>query len=321
MTFRNMSAVVCSACLCAMLFGCTNKAAEPPEPLAAPILSLPNNGSSFISDTPALSWSDTSAQAISFTVQVATDADFSVIVTSGSAASHSFTITSGLLNNNVTYFWRVSASDGQRTSEWSVVFSFTTGVPAPSLTYPQEGDLYMPDTLTLAWYPVDGATTYYINVSTDYAFSAISINDSSSSASFAISSPLASSSTYYWRVSASKPQGTSAWSTVRSFTTWDTLPAPELSSPSDGAIGVVPAADSLRWSFPPAFWAISSYHVQVSTVSDFSSGVIIDDAAVYPLYITITALSGGTQYYWRVAAIDFRQRHSEWSAVRSFTTQ
>jgi hypothetical protein len=313
-------AVVFSAALLLFLVftGCKNKPEEVPEAPAPPVLVSPSNGASFLPDTLTLTWSDTSGRAASFSVQVSTDTGFAAMVTSGSATASSFPITSAL-SNNTTYYWRVSASDGQRTSAWSEVFSFSPGVSAPSLSSPSEGDLWMPDTLTLSWSGVDGATQYHVQVSIDNLFSTTAIDDSGSVTSFAITSPLASSTTYYWRVSVTKPQGTSAWSMARSFTTWDPLPVPTLSSPSDNATGVA-LTDLLNWN-DPAVWAVSSYHVQVSTDANFLSGVIIDNAAIYTLVTAIASLSDATQYYWRVALIDFRQRQSGWSAIWSFTTQ
>jgi hypothetical protein len=308
---------------CLMIFGCSKEEA----PLAAPMLLHPADGTSFIADTTTLSWNDTTGAA-SYAVQVSTDHTFSTFTVNTSTSTQYFAITPPLVNNT-TYYWRVSstkaqlsATNAQRTSAWSSIFSFTTGVPAPTNLQPT-GPLN-PDTLTLNWYGSTRATMYYVQLSTDNAFSpqTLIINDSTTSSQFAITSPLsADSMTYYWRVCVSTSQGVSAWSLTQTFQTWF-LPPPTLLTPANGGSGVSLTDSLLTWTpFPTTDWWASSYHVQVSTTTDFSSGIAIDTTETASSK-TISTLSPGTLYYWRVASIDFLSRQSAWwSTVWSFTTQ
>jgi hypothetical protein len=287
--------------------------------LQQPTLSFPSNGKKLVPDTLTLTW-NSSGWATSFSVQVSNDIDFSTLVDSAICTAPFLAITSPLVNNT-TYYWRVSSSDGQQTSEWSAAFSFITGVAAPELLAPEDKAIWIPETLTVDWSTSSGDLMYYVQVSTDSNFSTAAINDSTHSASFAITSPLTQSTTYYWRVSVLKHQGLSGWSDIGLFTTVDSLPAPLLLYPADGAVNVSRTNDSLKWDSIPSYWA--SYRLQVSTASNFAN--VVMDTTLMELTAPIGSLSGGTHYYWRVAARlyleGFMDRQGEWSVVRSFTTQ
>ena len=81
---------------------------------------------------------------------------------------------------------------------------------------------------------------------------------------------LSNLTTYYWEVNATNANGTSAWSSIWSFTTIITAPgAPTLSTPSTGAANqsVTP---TLTWSAGSG-GTPASYAVQVSTTSTFAT--------------------------------------------------
>jgi hypothetical protein len=61
----------------------------------------------------------------------------------------------------------------------------------------------------------------------------------------------------------------------------------------------------------------SRYRIQLSTFLDFSS--IYFDATLYDTIYTVSDLSKGTQYYWRVRAENI-DGGSEWTEPRTFTT-
>jgi hypothetical protein len=290
--------------------------------IAAPDLGIPDNGGLYQPLTPTLYWNPANS-ASTYRVQVSTTAAFSSTVIDDSSVtgtSKNISATPPLLNNT-TYYWRVSASaSGQCTSDWSDIFSFTTGVAAPFIEYPMDYAILIPDTLTVLWYASPGATMYYMQLSTDSTFStAFVVNDSTASTHYAITSPLSANEvTYFLRVRVSTSQGLSAWSGRHKFQTW-LMPAPTLLTPADGASGVL-LTDSLKWNKPVSNWNwVSSYHVQVSTVSDFSSNVVVDNTVSDTVSAALGSLSSGT-YYWRVASIDILSRQSAWwSAVWSFT--
>jgi hypothetical protein len=92
--------------------------------------------------------------------------------------------------------------------------------PAPVLVSPVNGATGVSVTPTLVWDTSAGATNYVLQVATDSSFVSLIYNDTSGSASTSrVVSSLANSTTYYWRVRARNATGSSAWSTVWSFTT------------------------------------------------------------------------------------------------------
>jgi hypothetical protein len=91
---------------------------------AAPALIAPANGAANVAFAPVLSWT-ASPQAQTYTVEVATDAGFTNIVSTATIAGTSHTVTPALASNT-TYFWRVRATNTCGTSSNSATFQFTT---------------------------------------------------------------------------------------------------------------------------------------------------------------------------------------------------
>ena len=103
---------------------------------SAPSLSAPSNGENNISISPTLNW-NASSKATSYTLQVSQNSNFtSFLYNQGGLTSTSQKLTN--LNNNTTYFWRVSAKNSVGTSSWSSIYSFITGdiinpTPSPNI--------------------------------------------------------------------------------------------------------------------------------------------------------------------------------------------
>jgi hypothetical protein len=94
----------------------------------APTLISPPDGANGVSTTTALDWSDVSG-ATTYGVQVSTNPNFtSTVINVNSLATSTYTILSGVLANNVTYFWRANASNGLGTSPFSLLRFFTTAL-------------------------------------------------------------------------------------------------------------------------------------------------------------------------------------------------
>ncbi len=92
-------------------------------------------------------------------------------------------------------------------------------------------------------------------------------------------------------------------------------PPPVLTSPADGATHQS-RSPVLSWSAVPE---ISLYRLQVSTDPTFLSGVVVDDSTLTDSSCTLSGLSLGTTYYWRVAAT-VTLGTGVFSAARSFAT-
>jgi hypothetical protein len=172
--------------------------------------------------TPTLVW-NASSGANYYVLEVATDSVFSSLVSVDTVTSTSDGV--GILVNGTEYWWRVIAWNGAGSSPWSSVWSFVTvssgsGLAAPVLVSPFDGSTGVSVSPTLAWNASAGATSYQAQVATDSSFVSLVYNDTSGSASTSrVVSSLANSTTYYWRVRARNAMGSSAWSSVWSFTT------------------------------------------------------------------------------------------------------
>ncbi len=105
-----------------------NFTTTPNPPPAAPVLVSPPNGSTGQSLTPLLNWNDVSG-ATSYSVQVSVNPSFSTtIVNQTGLATSQYTVPLGLLQNNVTYYWRANAGSANGSGPWSSAWSFVTGL-------------------------------------------------------------------------------------------------------------------------------------------------------------------------------------------------
>ena len=86
-------------------------------------LTSPTDASTGVSLTPTLAW-DAISNATSYDVEVATDAGFTAIVSSGNVTTNSYAATN--LNQATMYYWRVKAKNLCGDGGFSAAFSFTT---------------------------------------------------------------------------------------------------------------------------------------------------------------------------------------------------
>jgi hypothetical protein len=138
------------------------------------------------------------------------------------------------------------------------------------------------------------------------------INDSTIGDLIRILGSLATGTTYYWRVNARNPSGTSAWSTIRMFTT---MPIPTLLSPAQDSTGL---AVNLNLTWASMAGVAATYRVQLSTDSSFTALVVNDSTPANPSR-AVGPLANNTKYYWRVNAKN-NKGTSPYSTVRRFTT-
>ena len=93
-----------------------------------PTLNSPADMATELVTQPTLAWNAIEF-ADTYTIEVATDADFSnIIATSSGLEIENF--STPLLDVSTTYFWRVKTHNLCGDSDWSTVFSFTTGLIA-----------------------------------------------------------------------------------------------------------------------------------------------------------------------------------------------
>ncbi len=287
-----------------------------PGELSAPILLQPLNGAVNAPMPPSLSWSPVSG-ALSYRVQVSEESGFTSTVIDQSGVPGSPYTASGL-DNNKTYYWRVHAVGTLGAGPWSDTWSFTTtgSLPAaPRLLSPENDTLRVPLSVNLLWEGVAGAVSYGMQLATDPGFTAIVRNETGIAETLYPLTGLDRSKKYYWRVNATNAQGSGPWSVVWNFTTVGAAPdAPALLSPANNATDV-PTAGTVSWS---ASTNAESYQLQISRSPVFTT-FVIDESGVTVLSRPYAGLAVGTDYYWRVRAVNV-EGAGPWSAIWKFTT-
>jgi hypothetical protein len=288
--------------------------------LALPTLTMPQDGSKDLSLTPALSWS-TVANATTYKVQVSTVRDFTTVFVDDATLTSGSKPLSGLMNST-TYFWRVMAKNlSGAASNWTDPWSFTTIITTPgtpALVLPIDNAANLPVSLSLAWNKATGSTSYFVQVAADTGFGPANIvsSDSTLTDTAKSISGLSNSVTYYWKVKGKNASGYGSWSVYRTFSTIIAAPMRTvLSSPQDSAANV-DLNPQMSWS---AVTGADSYHIQVSTSSDFSTGMVVNDSTYTQTTKAIGPLLNNTHYYWQVQTRNAGGT-SGWSVRRSFTT-
>ena len=190
----------------------------------APTLYFPRNGATGVSASPTLQW-NAAIGATSYRVQVSTTSAFTTTVADRSDVTAMSAAVAGLVNGT-RYYWRVLAASSAGSSAWSASWSFTTTGTAPpsvpTLATPANGTTSVSRTPALQWNSSPGASTYRVQVSTRPTFNTLAYDQSGLTSTSATSPRLGGGALYYWRVNATGPGGTSAWSAAWSFRTWGT---------------------------------------------------------------------------------------------------
>ncbi len=136
------------------------------------------------------------------------------------------TVASAIVNN-ATLNKITSVPTGTPNKLLYSLFGVTPTPPsAPTLSSPANGATGVSTSPTLSWNASSGATSYRLQVSTSSAFSTTVFDQSGITSTSQAVTGLANGTLYYWRVNASNTAGTSAWSSVWSFTTTSTAPCP-----------------------------------------------------------------------------------------------
>lgn len=135
-----------------------------------PALRAPaNNASGQVPDV-TLDWDAVTGQGetITYTLQLAQAADFSDATTFGPTILTAIKMAE--LKFDEIYFWRVKATDGTLTSDWSTPFSFRV-VPSVTITSPNNQSVQNPDPL-VKWTELTGVTHYDLQIDTAYSWAA-----------------------------------------------------------------------------------------------------------------------------------------------------
>lgn len=135
-----------------LLAGCT------PSPQLTVKLASPLNGSEVISLSPMLLWGG-GGNGTTYRLLVAADLNFqNLVIDASNLGEPRYTIPSGKLISNKTYYWKIIAHKGTTTSDWSPQWSFQT----PGGVSPSQGGAIRVSA-TVDGVPWSGTVNYAIN--------------------------------------------------------------------------------------------------------------------------------------------------------------
>jgi hypothetical protein len=199
--------------------------------------------------TIALSWVDTNSGAAQYIVQRSPDGTTGwTTITTTALGATSYNSTG--LASGTTYYYRLSATNGNGNSAVTATVHATTG-SIPSSPSGLSATVASSTSINLSWTDNDAApsvaTSYTIQRATDNAFTQNVTNISVGAASVSYSDTgLTSSTTYYYHVAAVDAAGTSAYSNTSSATT---TPGSTPSAPtSPFAVNIDSTMNAVFWS-------------------------------------------------------------------------
>jgi subtilisin-like proprotein convertase family protein len=177
------------------------------------VLLSPPDGASNLYRVPSFSWEPVSG-AIKYMLRIATSADLD---DPGTLVEETFTNTesydASLLEDNTTYYWGVRAiGEDCDSPDFAQIWSFTTGcnqwIQTPVLLSPADEATAVFINPEFAWVNNFEFDIYQLEIATDEAFSNIVYIASGLTVSnFIMPFPLASNTTYFWKVTTTNACG------------------------------------------------------------------------------------------------------------------
>ncbi len=282
--------------------------------LPTPSLTMPANHEQSLTLPIQFVWQ--AIQGVStYNLQIATDANFSMIVLDNNVNSTSY--AANTLDADTRYFWRVKAmGNGGIASEYTPHRVLSTVVPSPKLSLPYSGSLDMETSVDLVWIANPKPAKYQIQVSAKSDFSTIAIDKTVDAVSTPITG-LTNNQTYYWRVRAvTADKGNSNWSEPYTFVT---IVAP--------TTNLLPANDTKKVMYPVMLeWKSAGqnivYDVEISADKNFTTIIakeVVSDGNKKE-FSTYEGLEYYRTYWWRVRPHTQTNKTVEWSPSFSFTS-
>ncbi len=249
-----------------------------------------------------------------YVVDLSTDAGFPAGAVSSSVTT---TLAASFVSliPSATYYGRVKAVNhsGIDTAYTTLGSTVTLSPLSPSglqFTAAQT------DRLSALWNsPVPPGDSYTLQVSTAADFSGALANSNTAALSATTPANLSANTTYYGRVNAILSGSSSTWTT--SVTTATLANAPISVSSTWTAIGVTSV--TLAWSGNNNPSNVTLYVAQLSTVSSFASGTILQQVGT-ALNASFLNLDSGVIYYARVKAINHSGISTSFASLGSTQT-
>ncbi|MCO5252705.1 MAG: aryl-sulfate sulfotransferase [Candidatus Kapabacteria bacterium] len=283
--------------------------------VSAPFLISPENEKISVKKSDSLIWTNISG-LLKYQVQVAVKNDFLVVTYDTINTSNSLLIPHNLEPDKL-YYWRVRAIRETDTSFWSEVFSFKTAMNPPFLTYPKDNANNVLTSLTFAWTPSKGTSSYSMEISETNDFENIAFNYYGLNQTKWYVSDLLFDKKYFWRIRAVRATDSSDWSSVGQFSTVPeiTLDTPELILPLPNSRSIRVEA-YFEWE---EIEGANNYHFILSEDDKFSQ-IKQEFPNTSETSIKSSKLDYGMNYYWRVAALN-NSSSSLWTPISTFLTE
>lgn len=226
---------------------------------------------------------------------------------------------------NIAHFSATSPTSAVALSENVGIFTMLdkTTLAAPVITYPGRTLIDSKDTVTIIWTPIQGATSYQLQLSprpwgsTYYYYDqSIILDESNITSNSRLVQIEYSEHNYNFRVRAMNQEDTSAWSvpcTVTPLANSTALTTSQFIFPKLDAKDV-PTTIQLRWNAVPK---ATAYHLKVGTnwLNVPQSPVILDTFPIYDTTFLLTGLTPLTTYHCAVKALN-DDGESYWSWVK-----
>lgn len=276
-------------------------------------ISAPANAATSVSITPAISWA-TAPGATSYLLNLGTTAGGTDILNGYEVTSTSYTIpAASALNYNTMYYITIVPKNANGTATGCAETSFTTtATPAcPTVTAPASAATGVSVTPTFTWSAVPNVTGYKITVGTTSGGTDIlNAQDVGNVTSYALSTPLNYSTTYYYSITAYAGTTSSTACTVRNFTTQcSSVNVPYNQNFESVTVPALPSCTSVQNAGTGNNWV--SYSLTTASFG-FTAGKVLrysyntTNAANTWFYTPGLNLTGGTQYVikFRVGSSD-----------------
>ncbi|MFT3789347.1 MAG: fibronectin type III domain-containing protein [Tepidisphaeraceae bacterium] len=274
----------------------TGTATLPTAPSATAATLLGSNGA-------RVTWTDNSTNETGFEVQRATDAAFSANLVTTTVTANLATLDITGLTAGATYYFRVRAVNAAGNSAYAATASLAVPT-APTAPAAPSGltATGVVGGVNLVW--VDNAnneTGFEVQTATDAAFSANLVTTTAAANATSLSiTGLAAGTTYHFRVRAVNAVGPSAYSASASAAVPVAPTAP--AAPSGLAATAVTGGVNLTWVDNST--DETGFEVQRATDAAFSANLVTTTAAANATGLSITSLTAGTTYYFRVRAVN-----------------
>jgi hypothetical protein len=233
-----MRKIIYLASLSLLFISCGGGGSDSPTPTPEPIntaptvpsLVAPTNSLLCINNVVTFEWSastDSESNPIVYQLQIATDNQFSLIVSSSDVSSRTQVVT---LDKGKAYYWRVKATDSKNASSaYSGTYSFYTEGMAvanylpflPELIQPEINSTISGIAATLKWFASDAdvadVLTYDVYLGTANP-PTVKVGENKTTTTFEASS-LQPATIYYWRIVVKDNKGGETRGQVWSFRT------------------------------------------------------------------------------------------------------